>query len=51
MRYHYIRELISTRQIQVVKIDTTDNVADMFTKVLHKLKHATFTASIMGSSA
>jgi hypothetical protein len=48
VRYHYIRELIHTSQIKVVKIDTTQNKADMFTKALSKAKHGTFTHSIMG---
>ena len=48
VRYHYIRELIHTSQVKVMKIDTTHNYADMFTKALSKDKHGTFTCAIMG---
>lgn len=50
VRYHYIRELIKSKQITVQKINTTQNVADMFTKALGKDKHSTFTHAIMNCS-
>ncbi|GJY94604.1 hypothetical protein Tco_0510965 [Tanacetum coccineum] len=41
VRYHFIREIVESREIEVAKIGTKDNVVDAFTKVVPgpKFKH------------
>ncbi|GJX82283.1 retrotransposon protein, putative, ty1-copia subclass [Tanacetum coccineum] len=34
MRYHFIWEIVESKEIEVAKIDTKDNAADAFTKVV-----------------
>lgn len=34
VKYHFIRELVNDGVVQILKIDTEDNPADIFTKVL-----------------
>ncbi|GKE98304.1 hypothetical protein Tco_0021655, partial [Tanacetum coccineum] len=34
MRYHFIRDIMESKEIGVAKIDTKDNAADAFTKVV-----------------
>ncbi|GKD58053.1 hypothetical protein Tco_1295562 [Tanacetum coccineum] len=34
VRYHFIREIVESREIEVAKIGTEDNAADAFTKVV-----------------
>nr|GEX20055.1 retrovirus-related Pol polyprotein from transposon TNT 1-94 [Tanacetum cinerariifolium] len=34
VRYHFIREIVESKEIEVAKIGTEDNVADAFTKVV-----------------
>ncbi|GKC02348.1 hypothetical protein Tco_0993958 [Tanacetum coccineum] len=34
VRYHFIREIVESKEIEVAKIGTKDNVADAFTKVV-----------------
>ncbi|GKA21706.1 retrovirus-related pol polyprotein from transposon TNT 1-94 [Tanacetum coccineum] len=34
VRYHFIREIVESKEIEVVKIGTDDNAADAFTKVI-----------------
>ncbi|GJT04514.1 hypothetical protein Tco_0838976 [Tanacetum coccineum] len=34
MRYHFIRDIVESREIEVAKMDTKDNAADAFTKVV-----------------
>ncbi|MCO5570950.1 hypothetical protein L7F22_024680 [Adiantum nelumboides] len=36
MKYHFIREMIEDKQIQLVKVHTTDNLTDVLTKELLK---------------
>ncbi|GKC07803.1 hypothetical protein Tco_0999413, partial [Tanacetum coccineum] len=36
--YHLIREIVESKEIEVVKIGTDDNAADAFTKVVPGLK-------------
>nr|KYP64654.1 Retrovirus-related Pol polyprotein from transposon TNT 1-94 [Cajanus cajan] len=38
VRYHFIRDMIETRKIQVLKIATEDNPVDMLTKSLPRAK-------------
>ena len=37
-KYHFIRDLIKVGEVQVLKIATANNPADIFTKVLHVYK-------------
>ena len=39
IRYHFIREVIEDDQIQLIRIDTTENPADCLTKCLSKTLH------------
>ncbi|GKB85376.1 hypothetical protein Tco_0957648 [Tanacetum coccineum] len=34
VKYHFIREIVESKEIEVVKIGTYDNAADAFTKVV-----------------
>ena len=36
VKYHFIRELIEDKQLQLVKVHTTENLADLLTKGLPK---------------
>ncbi|GJT87483.1 retrotransposon protein, putative, ty1-copia subclass [Tanacetum coccineum] len=38
VRYHFIREIVESKEIEVAKIGTEDNAADAFTKVVPGLK-------------
>ncbi|GKB40596.1 retrovirus-related pol polyprotein from transposon TNT 1-94 [Tanacetum coccineum] len=38
MRYHFIRDIVESREIEVAKMDTKDNAAVAFTKVVLGLK-------------
>ncbi|GJW05230.1 retrotransposon protein, putative, ty1-copia subclass [Tanacetum coccineum] len=38
VRYHFIREIMESKEIEVAKIGTKDNAADAFTKVVPGLK-------------
>nr|GEX40906.1 zinc finger, CCHC-type [Tanacetum cinerariifolium] len=38
VRYHFIKEIMESKEIKVAKIGTKDNVADAFTKVVPGLK-------------
>ena len=42
IRYHFIHEAVEDRKIQVEYIPTDDNVADIFTKPLAKMKFCHF---------
>ncbi|GJT52209.1 retrotransposon protein, putative, ty1-copia subclass [Tanacetum coccineum] len=54
VRYHFIREIVESKEIRVAKIGTKDNAADAFTKVVPgpKFKVASFrwVLIIMGDS-
>jgi hypothetical protein len=41
VRYHFVREIISQKQVEVKKVGTADNPADMLTKPISvaKFKH------------
>ncbi|GKF24614.1 retrovirus-related pol polyprotein from transposon TNT 1-94, partial [Tanacetum coccineum] len=34
VRYHFIKEIVESKEIEVAKIGTKDNAADAFTKVV-----------------
>ena len=38
IKFHFVRERIETREIKVLKVHTLDNIADMLTKHILKLK-------------
>ena len=38
IHYHYVHESVSEKEIKIVKIESNENVADIFTKALCKEK-------------
>ena len=42
MQYHYVNENYEKGMINVLKIDSNDNIADIFTKALYKQKFKNF---------
>jgi len=42
IRYHFIREAVEDKKIEVIYIPTDDNTSDIFTKPLAKLKFRRF---------
>ena len=42
VKFHYIRELIENGDIEVLRVDTNDNIADIFTKPLGRVKFEHF---------
>ena len=42
VKYHYIRQVIEDCSIQVERVDTDDNIADIFTKPLGRIKFNKF---------
>lgn len=49
VRYHFIREIIENGVVNLVKIGTKDNPADMFTKVvpLAKFEHCSTLVNVL----
>ena len=47
INYHYVRECVAARVGHIFKVDTGDNLADLFTKVLDKVKHKTLVTRIL----
>ena len=39
MRYHWVRDVLDAKELELVKIHTDKNVSDMLTKVVTKEKH------------
>ena len=39
MRYHWVRDVLEIKSLELTKIHTERNVADMMTKVVSKEKH------------
>ena len=39
MRYHWVRDVLDAKYLELVKIHTDKNVSDMLTKVVTKEKH------------
>ena len=39
IRYHYTREVINNKLIEIKRIETENNTADIFTKGLSNIKH------------
>ena len=48
IKYHWFREHIGPRHIQLVKIDTDDQLGDLFTKGLTKIKFSHLQKKLMG---
>jgi hypothetical protein len=48
IKYHWFREHIGPRHIQLVKIATDDQLGDLFTKGLTKLKFSWLQKKLMG---
>ena len=46
LRYHFIREAVEDKKIFVKYIPTEDNVADIFTKPLARLKFEDFVSKL-----
>ena len=46
IRYHYIREVIANKHIDVFFIEGNDNPADLFTKNLGRMKFQKFRAEL-----
>ncbi len=47
-KYHWFREHIGPRRIELVKIDTDDQLGDLFTKGLTKIKFSQLGKKLMG---
>ena len=50
VKYHYVREMVSTHVVNVVHTPTDTQRADVLTKALLAPKHAEHTRFIMGAS-
>lgn len=37
LKYHYVKDLVSERLVNLLYVNTNDNLADMFTKVIPKI--------------
>jgi hypothetical protein len=48
IKYHWFRERIGLRRIELVKIDTDDQLGDLFTKGLTKIKFSRLQKKLMG---
>ncbi len=48
IKYHWFREHIGPRRIELVKIDTDDQLGDLFTKGLTKIKFSMLRKKLMG---
>jgi hypothetical protein len=42
LKYHFVRELVDSKQIKLEPCDTNDMAADIFTKALGSDKHQKF---------
>ena len=49
IRHHFVREAVEAKVVQLVYIKTTDNIADLFTKVLGKTNFKKFVNAFMTS--
>jgi hypothetical protein len=48
IKYHWFREQIGPRQIELIKFDTNDQLGDLFTKGLTSVKFSTLQKKLMG---
>ena len=51
VRFHYIREMVEKRVVMLQYIPTTDQLADILTKPLHRIRHALLRDRMMGHGA
>lgn len=42
IHYHFVHESVKDKEIEIIKVNTNDNVADIFTKALTKDKFDKF---------
>ena len=42
IRYHFVQECVKEKEIEIVKVDSNENIADIFTKALCKEKFTKF---------
>ena len=47
MRYHWLREQVEAKQVELIYVPTNENIADMFTKNLGFVKLRELTSSFM----
>lgn len=47
IRYHHVRDWVEKKTIELVKVPTADNMADIFTKALPKPKFEDFTNKLL----
>ena len=48
IRYHVVRELIANGVISIEHVETAENVADIFTKALGRVKFEKFAHMLLG---
>jgi hypothetical protein len=48
IKYHYVKDLVKKEIIKLTWVKTTEQIADIFTKPLDKIKFLMFTAKFMG---
>ena len=46
VRYHYIRECVEDGNVEILRVDTTENTADLLTKPLGKVKFVEFRSQL-----
>jgi hypothetical protein len=46
VRYHYVRDLVEQKRVEIVWVPTDDNIADMFTKNLGHIKFLKFRSKL-----
>ncbi len=46
VRHHFIREKVAEKRIEVKYLKTDDQIADIFTKSLQRVKHEKFTREL-----
>lgn len=48
IRYHFVRDEVVKKKLTILYVPSVDNIADIFTKALSKVKFETFKASLFG---
>lgn len=51
VKYHYIRELVAARVVNIISIPTAQQHADILTKALTKIPHQLHAAFMLGLNA
>jgi Reverse transcriptase (RNA-dependent DNA polymerase)/gag-polypeptide of LTR copia-type/GAG-pre-integrase domain len=47
IRYHYIRELVKSKKLEITYVQTDKNIADIFTKALPRIIHSRLTSQLL----